>query len=144
MGPATWLAIAALAAVIIAGVFFHGRLARDRNRVRQGYADVDAQLKRRADLVPQLLDTARIYAFAEKALFTTVAGLCTDALQARPVDRFPLERALGESLNRVVLLQDNYPELKADLGFRALATQLMEVERQIELPLQLIKGGPRD
>jgi len=63
----TWIAAALLAALVVAGIVLYNRLIADRNPARQGYADIDVQLKRRADLVPQLVEAVKGYAGYEKA-----------------------------------------------------------------------------
>jgi LemA protein len=75
--------LAILAAALLAGaIFLYNRLIADRNLARQGYADIDVQLKRRADLVPQLVEAVKGYAGYEKALLTTVTELRANALAA--------------------------------------------------------------
>ena len=78
MASGTWLALAAVA-LGAAGVWLYNRLVADRNQARQGYADIDVQLKRRADLVPQLVEAVRGYAAYEKALLMAVTELRADA-----------------------------------------------------------------
>lgn len=93
MTAETWVSGLLVAALIVAGIWLYNRLVADRNLVRQGYADIDVQLKLRADLVPQLVEAVRGYAAYEKALLTTVTGLRTSALAAGPAaERFDIER----------------------------------------------------
>src|SRR3954465_6041264 len=116
-------------AVIAPAVWLYNRLVADRNLVRQGFADIDVQLKRRADLVPQLVEAVRAYAAHEKALLTSVAGVRSAALaEPKAAERFSHERVLGERLEKLVLLQESYPALKADANFRDLARRLVEIE----------------
>ena len=67
-----WITVAVLVALAVAGVILYNRLIAERNQARQGYADIDVQLKRRADLVPQLVEAVKGYAGYEKALLATV------------------------------------------------------------------------
>src|SRR5437868_15480694 len=98
-----WAAMIGLA-ILAPAVWLYNRLVADRNLVRQGYADIDVQLKRRADLVPQLVEAVRGYAAHEKALLTTVIELRAAALAApKPAERFSHERQLGERLQNLVL-----------------------------------------
>jgi LemA protein len=138
----TWLAGLIAAALIVAGIWLYNRLVADRNLVRQGYADIDVQLKLRADLVPQLVEAVRGYAAYEKALLATVTGLRTSALAARPAaERFDLERSLGAHLKQLVLLQENYPQLKADANFRDLSAKLVEVEDHLQFARRFYNGA---
>ena len=138
----TWLALACAVLVLAAGVWAYNRLVADRNQVRQGYADIDVQLKRRADLVPRLVEAVRGYAAYEKALLTTVTELRGNALAARDsAARFVLERELGARLSQLVLLQENYPQLKADANFRDLSAKLVEVEDHLQYARRFYNGA---
>jgi len=99
MQAASWIAMAAVGALLVGGIIVYNRVIRDRNLARQGFADIDVQLKRRADLVPRLVEAVPAYAAYEKALFTAVTDLRVDALKAASLaTRFGAERALGERL----------------------------------------------
>ena len=132
-----------LALLVLAGaVVLYNRLISDRNQARQGYADIDVQLKRRADLIPRLVEVVRGYAAYEKAVLTSVTELRGAALAApRPAERFERERALGASLQKLVLLQEAYPQLKADANFRDLSAKLVEVEEQLQYARRFYNGA---
>jgi len=137
-----WFAFAALALLLVAGIALYNRLIAERNQARQGYADIDVQLKRRADLVPQLVEAVKGYAGYEKALLTTVTELRGSALAAQGgAARFALERQLGERLQQLVLLQENYPQLKADANFRDLSAKLVEVEDHLQYARRFYNGA---
>jgi LemA protein len=141
MAPEIWAAMIGLA-IFAPAVWLYNRMVADRNLVRQGYADIDVQLKRRADLVPQLAEAVRAYAAHEKALLTSVAELRSAALgAAKPAERFNHERALGERLQNLVLLQESYPQLKADANFRDLATKLVEIEDALQYARRFYNGA---
>ena len=141
MGIEIWAAMIGLA-ILAPAVWLYNRLVADRNLVRQGYADIDVQLKRRADLVPQLVEAVRGYAAHEKALLTSVAELRSAALTAGRLDeRFSHERQLGERLQNLVLLQENYPQLKADANFRDLSARLVEVEDALQYARRFYNGA---
>jgi len=137
-----WFAFAALALLLVAGIALYNRLIAERNQARQGYADIDVQLKRRADLVPQLVEAVKGYAGYEKALLSTVTELRGSALAAQDgAARFALERQLGERLQQLVLLQENYPQLKADANFRDLSAKLVEVEDHLQYARRFYNGA---
>jgi len=141
MGPEIGAAALGVA-VTAAAVLLYNRLVADRNLVRQGYADIDVQLKRRADLVPQLVEAVRAYAAHEKALLTSVAELRSAAIAApKAAERFVRERELSERLERLVLLQENYPALKADANFRDLSAKLVEIEDQLQYARRYYNGA---
>jgi LemA protein len=129
-------------AVIAPAVWLYNRLVADRNLVRQGFADIDVQLKRRADLVPQLVEAVRAFAAHEKALLTSVAELrAAAAAEPKVAERFTHERLLGERLAKLVLLQESYPALKADANFRDLSAKLVEVEDGLQYARRFYNGA---
>ena len=137
-----WFALTAGLLLLLGGAWLYNRLVADRNLARQGYADIDVQLKRRADLVPQLVEAVRGYAGYEKALLTTVTELRGSALAAqRSEARFALERELGGRLQQLLLLQENYPQLKADANFRDLSAKLVEVEDHLQYARRFYNGA---
>jgi len=141
MGIEIWAAMVGLA-IIAPAVWLYNRMVADRNLVRQGYADIDVQLKRRADLVPQLVEAVRGYAAHGKVLLTSVAELRSAALAAGKLDeRFSHERQLGERLQNLVLLQESYPQLKADANFRDLSAKLVEVEDALQYARRFYNGA---
>jgi FKBP-type peptidyl-prolyl cis-trans isomerase FkpA len=135
-----------LAAVVGAGIvlpviWLYNKLVADRNQARQGYADIDVQLKRRADLVPQLVETVKGYAAYEQALLATVTELRAQAVHASGARRFKAEADLGASLERLLLLQESYPGLKADASFRDLSAKLVEVEDHLQFARRFYNGA---
>jgi len=136
-----WAAIVGLA-VLVPAALLYNRLVSDRNQVRQGYADIDVQLKRRADLVPRLVEVVKGYAAYEKAVLTGVTELRAAALGAADADeRFAHERALGAGLKQLIVLQEAYPQLKADANFRDLQAKLVEVEDQLQYARRFYNGA---
>jgi LemA protein len=121
------------------------RLVSDRNLVAQAFADIDVQLKRRADLVPQLVETVRAYAAYERQTLQAVTELRTRAAafadRGPSASRFGAESELGSALERLVLLQENYPALKADQNFRDLAAKLVDVEDHLQNARRFYNGA---
>jgi len=134
----------ALAALLVAGVWIYNRLVADRNLAREGYADIDVQLKRRADLVPQLVEAVRAYAAYERATLSAVTELRASAVGfgTGPAEaRFDVERELGAKLKQLLLLQENYPQLKADANFRDLSAKLVDTEDQLQHARRFYNGA---
>ena len=130
--------------LLLAGVWIFNRLVADRNLAREGYADIDVQLKRRADLVPQLVEAVRGYAAYEKATLTAVTELRAQAMGLAPgpgEQRFGAERELGAKLKQLLLLQENYPQLKADANFRDLSAKLVDTEDQLQHARRFYNGA---
>jgi LemA protein len=141
MGPEILAAMIGLA-LIAPAVWLYNRLVADRNLARQGFADIDVQLRRRADLVPQLVEAVRAYAAHEKALLTSVAELRAAAVaEPKPAQRFVHEKLLGERLEKLVLLQESYPDLKADANFRDLAKKLVDIEDSLQYARRFYNGA---
>jgi LemA protein len=144
MSAGAWAGFGLLGAVLLAAVWVYNRLIADRNQARAGFADIDVQLKRRADLVPQLVEAVRGYASHEKALLVSVTELRAAAVAAKPgVDagRFDSERELGAKLKQLLILQEAYPQLKADANFRDLAARLVDVEDHLQYARRFYNGA---
>lgn len=144
MSGGAWGATGFLAAVLVAAIWIYNRLISDRNLGLQGFADIDVQLKRRADLVPQLVEAVRGYASHEKLLLAAVTELRSAAVAAKPgVDagRFESERDLGAKLKQMLLLQEAYPQLKADANFRDLSAKLVETEDHLQYARRFYNGA---
>ena len=129
------------------GVWVFNRLVSDRNLVAQAFADIDVQLKRRADLVPQLVETVKGYAAYERQTLQAVVELRARASalaerERRPsASRFGTETELGASLKKLMLLQENYPQLKADQNFRDLSAKLVDIEDQLQHARRFYNGA---
>jgi LemA protein len=144
MSTGAWGAVVLAGALLVVFAWIYNQLIADRNLARAGFADIDVQLKRRADLIPQLVEAVRGYAAHEKALLTSVAELRSAAVAAKPgVDagRFDAERNLGAKLKQLLLLQEAYPQLKADANFRDLSAKLVDTEDQLQYARRFYNGA---
>lgn len=119
---------------------------RLRQLVKSAWADVDVYLKRRAELVPNVVETVRAYAQHEKTVLKAVAEARAraTALVGPTAQHAQAETQLGESLVRVVALAEAYPELKANKNFASLQTELAESERLIASARQYFNACVRD
>lgn len=144
MSTPVWLLLGLGTLLLAAGAWIYNRLVADRNLAREGFADIDVQLKRRADLVPPLVEAVRGYAAYEKATLSAVTEMRTNAARYGPDPaeaRFGAERELGATLKRLLLLQENYPQLKADANFRDLSARLVETEDKLEHARRFYNGA---
>lgn len=144
MSAHVWGAAVVAGAVLAALAWIYNRLVADRNLGLQGFADIDVQLKRRADLIPQLVEAVRGYAAHERALLVSVAALRSAVLAAKPgadAGRFDQERQLGARLKQLLLLQEAYPQLKADANFRDLAAKMVDVEDHLQYARRFYNGA---
>jgi LemA protein len=141
----TWLAFLIVAALVAWTVFVFNRLIRLRNQVRTAWADIDVQLQRRHDLVPQLVAAVRGYAGHEQATLQAVAELRARALAARgPSELGEVESALEQAVARVIALVEAYPDLKASDNFLQLQAGLVDVEEHLQYARRFYNGAVRD
>jgi len=125
------IVVIAVNVVLIAAVIMYNRLIRAKVRVRQAWAHVAVQLQRRHDLIPNLVGAVQGYAAHERQVLDDVTRTRATALQASSAERADAEDAFEASLGRLLLLAENYPDLKADANFRALQQQLTETDDRI-------------
>jgi LemA protein len=137
------LAIVAVAAIYVIGAF--NRLVRLRNLAREGWSGIDVQLKRRTDLVPNLVETVKGYAAHERGVFEEVAATRASSIAANDVPaQASAEHALQTSLGKLFAVAEAYPELKADKNFLALQQQLAEIEDQLQMARRYYNGTVRN
>jgi LemA protein len=140
-----WIIIAILTFVGVYTITLYNRLVRLRNLVREGWSGIDVQLRRRTDLIPNLVDTVKAYAAHERALFEEINRERARSIAADSVpSREAAERALRGSLGRLMALAEAYPELKADKNFLDLQRQLAEIEDQLQTARRYYNGTVRD
>jgi LemA protein len=140
-----WIVLAVVALIALYAVVVFNRLIRGRNLVREGFSGIDVQLKRRSDLIPNLVETVKAYAAHERGLFTEIAEKRTAAMNASGVaGKAAAESDLQGSLHRLFALAESYPELKANQNFLALQTQIAELEDQLQMARRYYNGTVRD
>jgi LemA protein len=140
-----WIAIAVPAVVFGYLIVAFNRLVRQRNVVREGWSGVEVQLKRRADLVPNLVEVVKAYAAHERGVFDDIAAQRAAGAAARDVgDQASSARALSGALDRLLALAEGYPELKANTSFLTLQKQLAEIEDQIQMARRYYNGAVRN
>ena len=142
-GVAWAVAIAVVAALAFAGAWLYHLLVRDRNLVREGWSGVDVQLKRRHDLIPNLVEAVRAYASHERATLEAVAALRVAEEGADPMSREEGERRVTEGLKRLFAVAEAYPDLKASADFLDLQKRLADVEDQLQMARRYYNGAVR-
>ena len=124
--------------LVLAAVALYNRLVRLRNRVDNAWAQIEVQLKRRWDLIPNLVETVKGYAAHERETFEAVTQARAGAQQAQtPQESAQAEGILGQALGRLFAVAEAYPELQADENFRQLQTELAETENRIAVSRQV-------
>jgi len=133
-----WIVIGIVVALVLALVLLYNRLIRLRNRVENAWAQVDVQLKRRYDLIPNLVETVKGYAAHERETFEAVTNARTRAQAATgPAEQGAAEGILGQALGRLFAVAEAYPELQADENFRQLQDELAQTENRIAVSRQV-------
>jgi LemA protein len=142
----TWLPLTIIAIVVLLVVILiYNRLVRARALVREGWSGIQVQLRRRADLVPNLVSTVEGYATHERSLLNEVTARRGETLKAtNPGDAAQADAALGGVLGRLLVVAEAYPELKADANFRALQDELSEVETELQSARRYYNATVRD
>lgn len=134
----TVIVIVVLAVVILMFAAIYNRLIRLRNRTNNAWSQVDVQLKRRYDLIPNLVETVKGYASHEQSTFEQVVQARTAAQQAQGVtEQAAAENMLTGALRQLFALAENYPELRASENFSALQAELGETENKIAVARQI-------
>lgn len=138
------LGVVALLAILLV-VLFNNLVGR-RQMVRNGWSDIDVQLKRRSDLIPRLIDVTKGYAAHERALFEELAQKRSQAADAGndPVQRAAAESALSAPVARLVAVAEAYPDLKASQNFLDLQNELTDTENKIEMARRFYNGAARE
>lgn len=124
--------IVAIVLVLLLIGLYNG-LIRARNRVQESWADIDVQLKRRYDLIPNLIETVKGYATHESTVFTQVTEARAKAMSAKgTAEHAASEAALTRVLGNIMAVAENYPQLKASDNFKALQDELSDTENKIQ------------
>ena len=143
MSATAWIVLALVAVVVIWAIAVYNRLVQLRNRIANAFGQIDVQLKRRYDLVPNLVEVARGYLAHEAATLEAVikargqAQGAAAAARAAPTSASAMgalavaEQALGGSLGRLMMVAESYPELKADATMQSLSEELTSTETRL-------------
>jgi len=123
---------------------FNG-LIRLKNRTDEAWSDIDVQLKRRHDLIPNLIETVKGYAAHEKQAFESVTNARAKAISAQGIgEKAKAEDALSGTLKTLFAVAEAYPELKANTNFLSLQTELSDTENKIQAARRFYNGNVRD
>ncbi len=134
-----------IAAVALVVIWMYNSLIRVKNRVDEAWSDIDVQLKRRYDLIPNLIATVKGYAAHEKNLFEKVTEARTRAMSAGTADeKAKAENILSGTLKSLFAVAENYPDLKANQNFLELQRELTDTEDKIQASRRFYNGNVRD
>jgi LemA protein len=140
-----WVVLAALVVAVIWAIAIYNRLVKLRNMSEEGWSGIDVQLKRRADLVPNLVETVKGYAGQERQVLTRVTELRNRSLAAGSVaEHNATEGALSRALANLFAVAEAYPELKSNENFRELQDDLDKLETELQQARRYYNGTVRN
>lgn len=133
------------AVIILYAIFTYNRLVRLRNLTQEGWSGIDVQLKQRANLIPNLVETVKGYMGHERGVLEKITTIRSQCLASNNVEeRAQNENMLTGALRQLFALSENYPDLKASQNFIELQQALTNIENQIQLARRYYNGTVRD
>jgi len=133
-----------LIALVVWGIIIYNRLIADSNRIKAAWSDIDVQLKRRHDLIPQLVEAVKAYASYERKTLEDITSLREKSVSTDRISKIgDIESELGGKVNHVMARIEAYPELKADDSFISLQKKLTDVEDHIQYARRYYNGAVR-
>ena len=142
-----WLVLIVVAVIIIYGIVIFNSLVRSRQMANEAWSGIDVQLKRRGELVPNLVESVKGYAAHERELLQRVTELrnAAQALPSADVERrAEVESALSLAVKRIMALAEAYPDLKASTNFLELQQELSQLEDEIQMARRYYNGAVRN
>ncbi len=149
-----WTIIGVIGFLVLYAIYIYNNFVRLTQRTKEAWADIDVQLKRRYDLIPNLIETVKGYAAHERGVFEEVTAARAKATQVH-VDPSKItaeqitamagaESALGASLGKLLAVAEAYPDLKANQNFSQLQSELTDTENKIQAARRFYNGNVRD
>jgi len=139
------IVVAFLLTVFLVGVTQYNRLVRSRQMAQEGLSGIDVQLKRRADLIPNLIETVKGYMGHERGVLEKVTELRAKSLMAGNLaEKGQVEGMLSRALGNLFAVAENYPDLKASQNFLELQKSLNDIEEQLQLARRYYNGAVRN
>ena len=143
--PFSYLLIGVVVLVLLWVMFAYNSLVRLRTRAKEAWADIEVQLKRRYDLIPNIVETVKGYASHEREVFENVTKARTEAMGAQsPQAHAQAENALSGTLKTLFAVSENYPDLKANANFLDLQRELADTENKIQSARRFYDTNVRD
>jgi LemA protein len=134
-----------LGVLVLAAIFLYNSLIRSRNRVEEAWSDIEIQLKRRYDLIPNLMNTVKGYATQESNVLQSVTEARTRAMNAGTMqEKLEDENVLSGTLKSLFAVAEAYPDLKSNQNFMQLQTDLTDTEDKIQASRRFYNGTVRD
>ncbi|MDE7296432.1 MAG: LemA family protein [Clostridia bacterium] len=144
IGLSVGAVVLVLAIILIWYISTYNKLQALKNRVEEGWATIDVQLKKRYDLIPNLVETVKGYASHESKTLEAVIEARNAAMTAKGDDKIEAEKALTSTLKNLFSLKENYPQLKANANFMDLQQQLRAIETEIASARRYYNGTVKE
>ncbi|HEX4533309.1 MAG TPA: LemA family protein [Rhizomicrobium sp.] len=142
---ALWIVVGIVVLIGLWAMFTFNGLVRRKNVTAEAWSGIDAQLKRRADLIPNLVESVKGYATHEQTTFDDLAKLRSQsAAQTDPTQRAQTETAITAAIGKIMAVAEAYPQLRATENFQMLQKDLADIEDQIQLARRYYNGAVRD
>jgi LemA protein len=135
MSTELWIAVIAVVVLVVAFILIRNSMIRSRNRVDEAWSGIDVQLKRRHDLIPNLVEAVKGYAGHERTVFEETTEARADAMRAlgsNPRAEAEAEATLSQALGGLRAVAEDYPDLRATENFQQLARELSQIEDEIQ------------
>jgi LemA protein len=145
MGIGGWIFVAVIVLLLLYVIGIYNKLVRLRALVKEGFSGITVQLRRRADLIPNLVETVQGYATHERSVFDEVTAHRADAVNARGVtDTAAADTAMTAMLGRLFAVAEAYPDLKANQNFLDLQDELANIETELQSARRYYNATVRD
>ncbi len=143
---ALWIVLGIIVVVVLAGVVGYNRFVSQRNLIRDAWANIDTELRRRYDLIPNIVETVKGYAAHEREVFENVtkARAMATGATGSPAEQAAAEGPLVAALRQLFAVVENYPELKANQNFLALQAELTNTEDRLQTSRRFYNANVRD
>jgi LemA protein len=140
-----WIVIGLVVLLVLFGVVAYNRFVSQRQQIKDAYANIDTELRRRYDLIPNLVESVRGYAQHERATFEEVTRARATAIEAQgPAQQAQAENMLTSALRSLFAVAENYPELRASENFQALQAELSNTEDRIQVSRRFYNDNVRE
>lgn len=137
--------LAVIIILIIVTIYFYNKLVTKRNYMNEAWSGIDVYLKKRYDLIPNLIETVKAYASHEKQLMESITQQRVSAMQSRDTkEKIQAESGLTQAIGQLIAVAENYPDLKANTNYLQLQSQLETIESEIEMSRRYYNGTVRE
>ena len=142
---ALWIVLGIIVLLLLFGVVAYNRFVSQRQQIKDAFANIDTELRRRYDLIPNLVETVRGYASHERETFERVTAARNAAIQAQgPAQQAQAENVLTSALRQLFAVAENYPQLRASDNFQALQGELANTEDRIQTSRRFYNANVRE